>query len=117
MVRAGSPTIKILLGCALLPATLVMLVAAAWAKPRDLTGAQIRETITGAVIHMHTPLGTVVPVKYAEDGSLSGRAGSVAFFLGAAKDRGKWWVKGRQLCQKWSVWFRGIGGSAGTQPQ
>ncbi len=107
MVRVGSLTIGFLCGCVMLPLALALLVDDALAKPRDLTGAQIRKTITGATIHMHTPLGTVVPVTYAEDGSLRGKAGSVAFFLGAARDRGKWWVKGRELCQKWSVWFRG----------
>lgn len=77
------------------------------AKQRDLTGRQIKSVITGTLIHMHTPIGTVVPIKYRADGTLRGRAGAVAFFLGAAADRGVWWVKGSKLCQKWSRWFQG----------
>lgn len=106
MARARSLTIGIVYGLALLPVCILLTSQSAISNTRDLTTGEIRRTITGAVIHMHTPLGTVVPVTYAADGSLRGQAGAVAFFLGSATDTGKWWVKDRQLCQKWSVWFR-----------
>ena len=82
-------------------------MSSAFAKSRDLTGREIKSTITGTLIHMHTPIGTVVPIKYRTDGTLRGRAGAVSFFLGSATDRGVWWVKGSKLCQRWSRWFRG----------
>ncbi len=106
MARVRSLTIGLVYGLVLLPAYFVMASLPALSNTRDLTTGEIRRTITGAVIHMHTPLGTVVPVKYAVDGTLSGKAGAVAFFLGSATDTGKWWVKERQLCQKWNVWFK-----------
>ena len=107
MARVSSLTIKILHGMVCLPFCVLLLSNDVFSNTRDLTTGEIRRTITGALIHMHTPIGTVVPVKYAADGTLSGEAGAVAFFLGSATDRGKWWVKDRQLCQKWNVWFRG----------
>lgn len=78
------------------------------AQPGRLSGASIHELINGATVHMHTPVGTVVPVTYAEDGTVSGKtSGMVAYYLGGAQDRGRWWIKGRRLCQKWNTWFNG----------
>ena len=78
------------------------------AQPGRLSGASIQELVTGATVNMHTPVGTIVPVKYAEDGTVTGTtSGVVAYYLGASKDRGRWWIKGRRLCQQWKVWFSG----------
>ena len=107
MARVSSLTIKILSGMVCLPFCMLLLSGDVSSYTRDLTTGEIRRTITGTLIHMHTPLGTVVPVKYAADGTLSGEAGALAFFLGSATDRGEWWVKDRQLCQQWNIWFRG----------
>ncbi|MEL6422983.1 MAG: hypothetical protein AAFQ42_11110 [Pseudomonadota bacterium] len=30
-----------------------------------------------------------------------------AWYLGAPKDTGNWWIKGNRLCQRWNVWFEG----------
>ena len=72
-----------------------------------LSGAMLRQNIPGARIQLDTPLGSVIPIAYGEDGSLQGRAGAVAFFLGAQRDRGKWWVEGSKLCHRWNTWFNG----------
>lgn len=77
------------------------------ATPGRMSGEAIHELVLGATVHMHTPTGSVVPVVYGEDGTLSGQTASsfIAYYLGAAKDRGRWWIKGRKLCQQWKVWF------------
>jgi SH3-like domain-containing protein len=72
-----------------------------------LSGAMLRQNIPGARIQLDTPVGSVIPIAYGEDGSLQGRAGAVAFFLGAQRDRGKWWVEGSKLCHRWNTWFNG----------
>lgn len=72
-----------------------------------LSGETLRQQIPGAKIQVDTPLGSVVPVSYGADGTLEGKAGAVAFFLGSPKDRGKWWIEGSKLCQRWNTWFNG----------
>ncbi|HRY05911.1 MAG TPA: SH3 domain-containing protein [Hyphomicrobiaceae bacterium] len=87
--------------------TLVVFVApvgAAFAA-EPLSGDTLRKRIPGAKIQVDTPLGSVVPVSYGADGTLEGKAGAVAFFLGSQKDRGKWWIEGSKLCQRWNTWF------------
>lgn len=81
---------------------------AALAEPVKLVGPAIEAAVRGAVIEIDTPIGTTVPVRYGTDGRVSGKAGSVAFFLGAAEDEGRWWVEqGYKLCHKWNRWFDG----------
>ncbi len=100
----ATKTIATLLVCAMLPAVgLAGLTHAA----EQLSGDTLRQQIPGAKIQVDTPLGSVVPVSYGADGTLEGKAGAVAFFLGSQKDRGKWWIEGSKLCQRWNTWFNG----------
>jgi SH3 domain-containing protein len=75
------------------------------AEPSHLTGQSIRTTLSGATIAIDTPAGTTIPVRISRDGLVSGQAGELASYLGAAKDRGRWWVAGDHLCVKWFRWF------------
>lgn len=86
-------------------ATLGLLAFAAEAQ--QMTGSTLKQNIPGAVIHLDTPLGSVVPITYAPDGTVEGKAGAVAFFLGSEKDRGKWWIEGATICHQWNIWFDG----------
>ena len=70
----------------------IALSAPVWADPVTLSGYTMREAVAGATVEIDTPIGTKVPVKYEADGSVSGEAGSVAFFLGSASDHGRWWA-------------------------
>lgn len=72
-----------------------------------LTEEMLKHYIPGAQINLDTPLGSVIPVTYEADGSLHGKAGAVAFFLGSQTDRGKWWISRSRLCQQWKTWFNG----------
>src|SRR5262249_46521842 len=56
-------------------------------------------------IEIDTPVGTKLPIRYGADGKLAGEARDLAWYLGAATDRGRWWVEGGQLCHKWNSWF------------
>lgn len=77
------------------------------AEAQQMTGTALRQNIPGAVIHLDTPLGSVVPISYAQDGTIEGKAGAVAFYLGSEKDRGKWWIEGSTVCHQWNTWFDG----------
>ncbi len=79
----------------------------ACAEPAALKNQVIKDLIPGSVINLDTPVGSQLPVRYADDGQMSGEAGGLASYLGAATDRGKWWVERDRLCHKWQVWFDG----------
>ncbi|MEZ5850134.1 MAG: glucosaminidase domain-containing protein [Hyphomicrobiaceae bacterium] len=67
----------------------------------------LRTLVSGRTVLLDTPIGSVIPITFAEDGAVQGRAGSLSSYLGAAKDDGRWWVEKGRLCQKWKVWFEG----------
>lgn len=77
----------------------------ATAEPLALTGAAIRETFSGSTIHLDTPLAATVPIHYLDSGQVTGEAGNLSWVLGAATDKGRWWVERDRLCHRWSVWF------------
>ena len=80
---------------------------AACASPQPMSGDAIRQAVAGATIRLDTPLGAALPVAYSEDGKISSEAGSLAFYLGANSDRGRWWIVRDRLCHKWTKWFDG----------
>lgn len=80
----------------------------ACASERLTTPAQIQSTVAGATLELDTPIGSVLPVMFGDDGALSGNAGSrLSFFLGSSSDQGRWWIANDRLCYQWRVWFRG----------
>jgi hypothetical protein len=77
----------------------------AQAQSSTLSGPQINELVAGATVEIDTPLGTKLPIRYGGDGRISGEARDLASYLGAASDRGRWWVASDLLCHKWNRWF------------
>jgi len=75
------------------------------AEPVRLAGEAIQATVSGAIVELDTPLGTKIPVQFSRNGLMAGQAGSLAGFLGAVRDRGRWWIDGDLLCMKWFRWF------------
>jgi hypothetical protein len=84
---------------------LIVVAASAWAGPVPLTGEALRQELVGSLLKIDTPLGVVIPVRVSEDGLVSGDAGPLASTLGAAQDRGRWWIDNDRLCVKWFRWF------------
>src|SRR5262245_59122381 len=72
-----------------------------------LSGDEIKQMVAGAGFEVDTPLGTKLPISYAEDGRMSAEAGALAYLLGSPADGGNWWISGNRLCQKWRHWFDG----------
>ncbi len=97
---------KLIFRCVVVVGWLVA-ATAAYAAPRALSGPAIKHLVSGAVMHINTPLSTIIPVHYGEDGSLAANAGAMGFYLGATQDTGRWWVSRTRICHKWKVWFDG----------
>lgn len=72
-----------------------------------LSGTVLSKLVGGRTVLIDTPLGTQLPIEYHADGTLSGRAGQLSFYLGSERDTGRWWIKGDKVCQKWKRWFDG----------
>ncbi|MDX2201318.1 MAG: SH3 domain-containing protein [Hyphomicrobiaceae bacterium] len=79
----------------------------ALAQGTRLSGPELQDLVSGATVEINAPLGYKLPVRYGADGHVSGEAGGLASYLGAAVDTGRWWVKGELLCHKWKQWFSG----------
>jgi hypothetical protein len=104
---------KTLLTAAALTAILLgaslSIVASASAADASLSGETLRKAISGKTVYLRIS-GFDLPIRYAANGSMSGSMSLVAAALSrgdGASDRGKWWVEGDQLCQRWNVWLDG----------
>jgi Bacterial SH3 domain len=86
-------------------ASMVAATGLAAAEPVPMAGPAIKDAIAGAVLHLDTPIGTPLPVRYAPEGQLSGTSGGLSFYLGSASDTGRWWIARDKLCHKWTKWF------------
>jgi hypothetical protein len=90
----------------ILVGVLLGIASSAWAGPLPLTGEALRQELVGSLLEIDTPLaGVVIPVRVSADGLVSGEAGPLASTLGAAHDRGRWWISNDRLCVKWFRWF------------
>ncbi|MEM8972250.1 MAG: SH3 domain-containing protein [Pseudomonadota bacterium] len=89
-------------------ASFLLMVCPSLAQPQtQLDAIGLVETFTDVTVNFETPLGVTLPVRFHGDRSLSGNSGAIARHLGSERDRGRWWVEGPRLCQKWNVWFDG----------
>jgi hypothetical protein len=82
---------------------------AAETKSNALNGAELRKAVSGKTVYL-TISGFELPIRYSPSGSMEGSMGVVAASLArgdGASDRGKWWISGNQLCQRWTSWMEG----------
>jgi SH3-like domain-containing protein len=86
-------------------AAFTLTASAATAEPARLDEDAIKASLAGAKVAFDSPLGITVPVEFGTDGLVSGETMALAAVLGAAKDRGRWWVADGKLCSKWFRWF------------
>lgn len=74
-----------------------------------LAGDELRKAISGKTVYLKIS-GFDLPIRYAAGGAMSGSMSTVMAALArgdGASDRGKWWIEGNQLCQRWNVWMDG----------
>jgi hypothetical protein len=89
----------------------VLLVAAALpasASGRPLAGSELKSFIAGKRIYLATPFGGEIPLTYRKSGVVdgSGEAAGLGKYM-TPKDKGRWWVSGNKVCQKWQEWYDG----------
>lgn len=89
---------------------LLLAGAASASESKFLKGQELRSAVSGRTIYLQTPVGAEVPVRYRPNGTIVGRTSRQLAMLGGedvTSDRGRWWVRRSQLCQKWNNWSEG----------
>ena len=57
----------------------------AWGESRNLTGSELKDLVSaGATVELDAPMGYKIPIRYGADGHMTGEAGGLASYLGAA---------------------------------
>lgn len=71
-------------------------------------GEAIKQLVSGKRIYLAVPAGGEFPLYYRADGQVdgSGEAAGLGRLL-KRSDKGRWWVNGKNLCQKWENWYDG----------
>ena len=87
---------------------LALAALAAPAAAEKLQGAALKSFISGKRIYLAVPLGGEIPLTYRPGGVVdgSGEAAGLGRYM-TPKDKGRWWVSGDKLCQKWQQWYGG----------
>jgi hypothetical protein len=78
------------------------------ADASSLTGDQLRSLVTGKTVYLSAPLGGEFPLRYRPDGTVTGDGEAVGlgrFF--AARETGRWFMRGDNLCQQFPTWYSG----------
>ncbi len=90
-----------------LAALLVVAAGGAFANT-PVEGDAIKQLVSGKRIYLAAPIGGEFPLYYRPDGHIdgSGEAIGLGRFL-KPTDKGRWWVRGNNLCQKWDTWYDG----------
>lgn len=89
-------------------AGLALAVMMAPAAAETLSGHQLKSFISGKRVLIAVPLGGEIPINYRPNGTVDGSGEAVG--LGrymAPTDKGRWWVDGNRLCQRWQEWYKG----------
>ncbi len=87
---------------------LAALAAAGPAVARELNGDELRQLVTGRTVFLSAPLGGEFPLNYRPNGTVTGDGEAVGlgrFF--AARETGRWFMRGDQLCQQFPTWYSG----------
>ena len=74
-----------------------------------LSGDALRGAITNKTVFLKIS-GFELPIQYSSRGTMKGSMSTIAAAFASgdgSSDRGKWWVEGNQLCQRWSSWMEG----------
>lgn len=78
------------------------------AAGQPLAGAELKSFMAGKRVYLATPLGGEIPLNYRRSGVVdgSGDAAGLGRYM-TPKDKGRWWVSGNKVCQKWEEWYDG----------
>lgn len=93
---------------AILVLAATMVAASVPASAERLSGPEIKRAVEGKRIWLATPPWGEFPLNYRRGGVVDGSGEALG--LGrvmAPTDRGRWWVDGNRLCQRWTEWYEG----------
>lgn len=82
----------------------------AQANGQLLNSEGLRKTVTGKTIFLPVALGVELPIRYRPGGKMTGKISKMIKIIDRSaplNDKGRWWVKNNQLCQKWRNWLDG----------
>jgi hypothetical protein len=73
-----------------------------------MAGQDLKSLFSGKRVYLAVPLGGEIPLHYRSNGVVegSGEAAGLGKYM-TPKDRGRWWVSGSRVCQKWQEWYDG----------
>lgn len=75
---------------------------------QELDASQIEALISGKTVHLSTPYGADLPLRYDPNGQVTGDIRGFSFVsLFAPRETGRWWTEGNQMCQQWPTWYDG----------
>jgi len=72
----------------------------------QLFGESLRAAVSGKTVYLATPVGAL-PISYRPNGTMLGRSGRLAMYVGSESDYGTWWISRDRLCQRWDTWLEG----------
>ncbi|WP_457301865.1 hypothetical protein [Phyllobacterium sp. P5_D12] len=91
-----------------LPGVLIVLALVNPTNAETLSGADIRQLVSGQKVYLSTPFGVELPLIYQSNGEVVGNISGISVArMFAPRETGKWWVQGNVLCQKWPTWYKG----------
>ena len=78
------------------------------ALAEKLSGQQLQSFISGKRIYLAVAMGGEIPLTYRRNGVVdgSGEAAGLGRYM-TPKDKGRWWVSGDRVCQKWQQLYDG----------
>jgi hypothetical protein len=73
-----------------------------------LSGEHIAALIEDRTVHLSTPYGIELPLRYRSGGEVSGDISGITLArMFAPREVGTWWVEDNRLCQQWPTWYDG----------
>lgn len=98
--------IRVILAAAV---TIAAAAAVQAGNPGHMIGPELRKAVAGKTVYLKTS-GIVLPIAYRPNGTMSGQLQAFAAAFSGDRpvtDKGKWWIDGNRLCQRWSQWLDG----------
>ncbi len=78
------------------------------ASAENLSGEELKSRVTGRTVFLAAPLGGEMPLRYAPNGTVDGNGAAVGLGrLFAARETGRWFMRGDMLCQQFPTWYKG----------
>jgi hypothetical protein len=96
--------------CVMVAALFALSSSAHAADSHLLTGKKLHQAVSGKTIYIQTPIGAEIPIRYAPNGVMTGSSSRHLAALAGEDvntDKGRWWIRRAELCQKWNKWSNG----------